>query len=43
MSIRTDSPEALLEMMNKNDIDIVYFLDRPATYDNKWERVFGRP
>ena len=42
VSIRTDSPEALLEMMNKNDIDIVYFLDRP-TYDNKWERVLDAP
>ena len=42
VSIRTDSPEALLEMMNKNDIDIVYFLDRP-TYDNKWERVLDVP
>ena len=42
VSIRTDSPEALLEMMNKNSIDIVYFLDRP-TYDNKWERVLDAP
>lgn len=42
VSIRTDSPETLLEMMNKNAIDIVYFLDRP-TYDSKWERVLDAP
>ena len=31
----TDSPETLLEMMNSNAIDTVYFLDK-RMYDSKW-------
>ena len=34
----TDSPETLLEMMNSNAIDIVYFLDK-RMYDSKWIKV----
>lgn len=42
ISIITDSPEALLHMMDKNVIDIVYFLDRPV-YGKKWIKVLEEP
>lgn len=42
ISIITDSPEALLHMMDKNVIDIVYFLDRPV-YSKKWIKVLEEP
>ena len=38
----TDSPETLLEMMNSNAIDIVYFLDK-RMYDSKWIKVLEEP
>ena len=38
----TDSPETLLEMMNSNAIDIVYFLDK-RMYDDKWIKVLEEP
>lgn len=42
VSILTDSPETLLEMMNSNAIDIVYFLDK-RMYDSKWIKVLEEP
>lgn len=42
ISIVTDSPEALLDMMNSNLIDLVYFLDR-RMYDTKWTKVMEEP
>ena len=42
INIITDSPEALLNMVNKNVIDIVYFLDRPM-HSNKWVKVLEEP
>ena len=42
ISIITDSPETLLEMMNSNAIDIVYFLDK-RMYDSKWIKVLEEP
>lgn len=42
VSIITDSPGTLLEMMNSNAIDIVYFLDK-RMYDSKWIKVLEEP
>lgn len=42
VSIITDSPETLLDMMNSNTIDIVYFLDK-RIYDPKWIKVLEQP
>lgn len=42
ISIITDSPGTLLEMMNSNAIDIVYFLDK-RMYDDKWIKVMEEP
>ena len=42
ISIITDSPEALLHMMDKNVIDIVYFLDKPV-YNKNWIKVLEEP
>ena len=42
VSILTDSPETLLDMMNSNVIDIVYFLDK-RMYDPKWVKVLEEP
>lgn len=42
VSIITDSPETLLDMMNSNTIDIVYFLDK-RMYDSKWIKVLEEP
>lgn len=42
VSIITDSPGTLLEMMNSNAIDIVYFLDE-RMYDSKWIKVMEEP
>lgn len=42
VSIITDSPETLLDMMNSNAIDIVYFLDK-RMYDDKWIKVLEEP
>ncbi len=42
ISIHTDSPDKLLDMMNRNDLDIVYFLDK-RMYDPKWVKVMEEP
>lgn len=42
INIITDSPEVLLNMVNRNVIDIVYFLDRPM-HSNKWVKVLEEP
>lgn len=42
ISIVTDSPSVLLEQMNKNNLDIVYFMDR-RMYDPKWVKVLEKP
>lgn len=42
VSIVKDSPEALLEMMNNNVIDIVYFMDK-RLYDKKWVKALEEP
>ena len=42
VNIITDSPDRLLEQMNANVIDIVYFLDK-RIYDPKWEKVMEQP
>ncbi|XCP86104.1 LysR family transcriptional regulator [Roseburia hominis] len=42
VNIITDSPETLLNMLDKNTIDIVYLLDKPM-YDNKWIKVLEEP
>ena len=42
VSIIVDSPNVLLNMMNHNTIDLVYFLDKPM-YDAKWVRVMEKP
>ncbi|MCC8027251.1 MAG: LysR family transcriptional regulator [Clostridium sp.] len=42
VSIITDSPGALLDMMNSNAIDIVYFMDK-RMYDSKWIKVLEEP
>lgn len=42
VSIITDSPWTLLDMMNNNAIDLVYFLDK-RMYDPKWIKVLEQP
>ena len=42
ISIVTDSPDILLEQMNRNAIDIVYFLDK-RIYDPKWVKELEEP
>lgn len=42
IKIVTDSPETLLHMMDKNTLDIVYFLDKPV-YSTKWVKVLEKP
>lgn len=42
ISIITDSPEALLDMMNKSRVDLVYFMDK-RMYDPKWVKVLEEP
>lgn len=37
-----DSPEILLNMMNSNQVDMVYFLDR-RMYDAKWVKILEKP
>lgn len=41
ISIITDSPEALLDMMNKSCVDLVYFMDK-RMYDPKWDQDLRR-
>ena len=42
ISIVLDSPDVLLDKMNKNAIDLVYLLDQ-RIYDHKWEKVLEEP
>lgn len=42
VSIVLDSPDVLLNLMNKNSIDLVYLLDR-RMYDTKWIKVLEEP
>ena len=42
ISIITDSPEALLDMMNKSCVDLVYFMDK-RMYDPKWVKILEEP
>ena len=42
ISIRTDSPDQLLEQINGNQPDLVYFMDK-RVYDVKWEKVLEEP
>lgn len=42
ISIVTDSPGVLLDLMNENTIDIVYLLDR-RIYDNRWCKTLEEP
>lgn len=42
LSIILDSPEVLLDLMNKNVIDLVYLLDQKI-YDHRWIRVLEEP
>lgn len=42
VSIVLDSPDVLLDRMNKNAIDLVYLLDQ-RIYDHKWEKVLEEP
>lgn len=42
LRIVTESPEALLDMMNQNVIDIVYFMDK-RMYDRRWIKVLEEP
>ncbi len=38
LKIVTSSPSDLLDMMNKNQLDLVYILDRPI-FNSKWEKA----
>ncbi|MDO5027524.1 MAG: LysR family transcriptional regulator [Tissierellia bacterium] len=38
-SIVTGSPDKLLDMMNKNQLDLVYILDKPI-HNSKWVKAF---
>ena len=42
ISIVLDSPEVLLDRMNKNAIDLVYLMDQ-RIYDHKWEKILEEP
>lgn len=42
ISIQTDSPEVLLERLNQNTLDIVYFLDK-RMYSPKWVKAMEEP
>lgn len=42
VSIVVDSPSILLDLMNHNAIDLVYFLDK-RMYDEKWIKVMEKP
>ena len=42
IKIITDSPETLLHMMDKNTLDLVYFLDKPV-YNTHWVKVLEKP
>lgn len=38
VSITNDSPETLIRMMERNQLDLIYILDEPR-YDINWEKV----
>lgn len=42
VSLQTDSPSVLLNRLNRNALDIVYFLDK-RMYDPKWVKAFEEP
>ena len=42
VSVATDSPDQLLDQMNQNALDIVYFLDKKI-YDPRWVKALERP
>ncbi len=42
ISIVLDSPDVLLERMDKNSIDLVYLMDQ-RIYDHKWRKVMEEP
>ena len=42
ISIRTDSPDILLEWMNKNELDLVYLLDK-RLFDPRWVKALDEP
>lgn len=42
ITILTDTPEELLAMMDKNVIDLVFFIDKPV-YSPKWIKVLEEP
>lgn len=42
VSIILDSPDVLMDRMNKNTIDLVYLLDK-RMYDQKWIKVLEEP
>ncbi len=42
VSIIIDSPRTLLDMLNENALDIVYFLDK-RIYDHRWVKVLEEP
>jgi DNA-binding transcriptional LysR family regulator len=42
INIIIDSPEVLLNRMNSNQVDMVYFLDR-RMYDAKWVKILEKP
>ncbi|MGC6177662.1 LysR family transcriptional regulator [Lacrimispora sp. 38-1] len=42
INIIVDSPGTLLNMMNSNQVDMVYFLDR-RMYDAKWVKILEKP
>lgn len=42
VNIIIDSPRVLLDMLNENALDIVYFLDK-RIYDHRWVKVLEEP
>lgn len=42
ISIRTDTPDLLLEWMNKNELDLVYLLDK-RLFDPRWVKALDEP
>lgn len=38
LCVTTDTPELLLEMLNNNDLDVVYLLDEPLN-DIRWRKI----
>lgn len=42
IKITTSSPSKLLDMMEKNEIDLVYILDKPI-HNNNWIKAYNEP